>query len=178
MTPSTHVSTEGQLNHESASADLKRFLDTTLAATRLDLTYRIEFPKTRAGDEELETPEMVVAFDGADRDLLLERGAELLKSLEYIALRWLRLEPQFHDRVRFDCGNYRANRIGELKISAELAAQRVRETRQPFRFNPMSPRERRIVHLAVKDEPGIRTASEGHGDERRVVLFPAESKPR
>jgi len=174
--PPSHVSRDGKLDHESASAELRRFLDTTLAATHLDLTYRIEPAAASSADDELETPEMLVVFDGADRELLLERGAELLKALEYIALRWLRLEPQFHDRVRFDCGDYRANRLTELRVSAELAAQRVRETRQPFRFNPMPPRDRRIIHLAMKDEPGIRTSSEGRGDERRVVLFPAEAK--
>ena len=174
--PASHVSPDGKLNHESVTVELRRFLDTTLASTHLDLTYRIETPTTSPADDDLETPEMVLVFDGADRDLLLDRGAELLKALEYIALRWLHLEPQFHDRVRFDCGNYRANRLTELKVSAELAAQRVRETRQPFRFSPMAPRDRRIIHLAMKDEPGIRTSSEGRGDDRRVVLFPADSK--
>lgn len=174
--PSSHVSQDGKLDHESASVELRRFLETTLAATHLDLTYRIEQPPASKADDELETPEVVVVFDGADKDLLLERGAELLKALEYIALRWLRLEPQFHDRVRFDCGNYRANRMTELRVSAELAAQRVRETRQPFRFSPMPPRDRRIIHLAMKDEPGIRSSSEGRGDDRRVVLFPAEAR--
>ena len=174
--PASHVSADGKLNRESVTAELRRFLDTTLSSTHLDLTYRIEKPAKSASDDELETPEMVLVFEGPDRDLLLERGGELLKALEYIALRWLHLEPQFHDRVRFDCGNYRANRLTELKVSAELAAQRVRETRQPFRFTPMAPRDRRIIHLAMKDEPGIRTSSEGRGDERRVVLFPAESK--
>jgi spoIIIJ-associated protein len=176
--PFSHVSPEGKLDHESATAELGRFLDTTLPSARLELTYRVERPEASAADDELETPEIVVVFDGADRGLLLDRGAELLKALEYIAVRWLRLEPQFHDRVRFDCGDYRANRMMELRVSAELAAQRVRETHQPFRFNPMSPRERRIVHLAMKDEPGVRTTSEGRGDERRVVLFPAEAKAK
>jgi spoIIIJ-associated protein len=174
--PSAHVSSDGKLDPEWANAELRRFLDTILTAARLDLTCRIEQPKPSIAADELETPEIVVVLDGADRDLLLERGAELLKALEYIAVRWLRLEPQFHDRLRFDCGNYRANKMAELRISAELAAQRVRETHQPFRFNPMPPRERRIIHLAMKDEPGIRTSSEGRGDERRVVLFPGEAK--
>ncbi len=62
--------------------------------------------------------------------------------------------------------------MAELKLSAEVAAQRVRETRQPFRFNPMTPRDRRILHLVLKNQPGVRSSSEGLGDERRVVLFP------
>ncbi len=165
------VSQDGKLDHDAAAAELQRFLDATIGAARFDLRYRFERPEA-AASQELETPEIVVVFDGADRDLLLERGAELLKALEYIAVRWLRLDPQFHDRVRFDCGNYRATRMAELKLSAEVAAQRVRETHVPFRFNPMTPRERRIIHLVLKDQAGVRTSSEGLGDERRVVLFP------
>ena len=163
---------DGKLDHDAAAAELRRFLDVTIAAARFDLRYRVERPEA-AASQELETPEIVVVFEGRDSDLLLERAAELLKALEYIAVRWMRLDPQFHDRVRFDCGNYRADRIAELKLSAQVAAQRVRETRQPFRFSPMTPRERRIIHLVLKEQPGIRSSSEGLGDDRRVVLFPA-----
>ena len=170
-----NVLPDGKLDHEAASGELRRFLDVTIAAARFDLRYRVERPEAPAG-QDLETPEIVVVFDGPDRDLLLERGAELLKALEYIAVRWMRLDPQFHDRVRFDCGNYRADRIAELKLSAQVAAQRVRETRQPFRFNPMTPRERRIIHLVLKEQSGVRSSSEGLGDERRVVLFPSDAK--
>lgn len=168
---SAKVSQDGKLDHSAASSELRSFLDATIRAAHFDLRYLIERPEVPAG-QELETPEIVVVFDGQDRDLLLERGAELLKALEYIAVRWLRLDPPFHEKVRFDCGNYRANRMAELKLSAEVAAQRVRETRQPFRFNPMTPRDRRILHLVLKNQPGVRSSSEGLGDERRVVLFP------
>jgi spoIIIJ-associated protein len=123
--------------------------------------------------DEFERPEIVVVFDGPDKDLLLERGAELLLALEYLAVRSLRLEPPFFDRIRFDSGDFRALRIAELMLSAKVAAQRVRETNQPFRLNPMAPRERRIVHLALKDLAGIRTSSEGVGEERQVVIMPA-----
>ena len=54
-----------------------------------------------------------------------------------------------------------------------LLQLRVRETHEPFRFNPMAARERRIIHLVLKDQPGIRTTSEGNGEMRQVVVFPA-----
>jgi len=56
-----------------------------------------------------------------------------------------------------------------------VAAERVQQTKQPFRLNPMSSRERRIVHLALKDMPGVRTQSVGMGEHRQVVIHPAES---
>jgi spoIIIJ-associated protein len=122
--------------------------------------------------DEFERPEIVVVFDGPDKEALLERGAELLLALEYLAVRSLHLEPPFFDRIRFDSGDFRSLRIAELMLSAKVAAQRVRETKQPFRLNPMAPRERRIVHLALKDLAGIRTTSEGIGEERQVVILP------
>lgn len=122
--------------------------------------------------DEFERPEIVVIFDGPDKELLLERGAELLLALEYLAVRSLHLEPPFFDRIRFDSGDFRSLRIAELMLSAKVAAQRVRETKQPFRLNPMAPRERRIVHLALKDLAGIHTTSEGVGEERQVVILP------
>ena len=78
----------------------------------------------------------------------------LLLALEHIGHRWLRLDPRLHDRVRFDCGDYRASRLDELKLSARVAAQRVRETGQAFRFNPMSPRERRLFILELTGAAG------------------------
>jgi spoIIIJ-associated protein len=166
---------DGNLDREAAGAELRRCLDTILRTGRFHLSYRLEMaPKTEA--EELETAEIVVNFDGPDKGLLLERNGDLLKALEHIAVRWLRLEPQLHNRVRFDCGNFRASRIAELKLSAEVAAERVRQTREAFRFQPMVARDRRIIHLSLQNQPGVRTTSEGDGDTRQVVIFPADSK--
>jgi len=67
-------------------------------------------------------------------------------------------------------------RLEELKLAAKVAAERVQQSRQPFRLNPMSSRERRVVHLVLKEFPGVRTASEGQGDDRRVVIFPTDQK--
>jgi len=165
---------DGTLDREALAAELRRYLDLILAGTRLELAYEVHLQQAAAA--EFENPEVLVVFRGRDQDLLLERNAELLKALEYIALRWLRLDPHYYDRVRFDASDYRALRIEELKLSARVAADQVRETRQPFRFNPMAARERRIIHLVLKDQPGVRTTSEGMGEERQVVVYPAESK--
>ncbi len=193
-----------KLDREAVAAGLRRYLDVILPATHFDLRFDIELPPSASDSErgrradagtpvdgntmaarigsaapaadEFETPDVIVAFDGADSELLLERGAEVLKALEHLAVRAVRLDPQLHDRVRFDCGNYRADRIAELKLSAQVAAQRVRETHASFRFNPMSARERRIIHLVLKDQPGVRTCSEGVGDERHLVIYAIESK--
>ena len=165
----------GRLDRETAVTGLRRYLDTFLRAGRFELRYEIRLQEPAAAGQE-RGPEIVVQFDGRGRDLLLERGAELLQALEHIAVRWLRLDREMHDRVRFDCGTYHADRLAELQLSAQVAAERVRESRAPFRFNPMAARDRRIIHLALQGQAGIRTASEGVGEQRRVVVLPADAK--
>jgi spoIIIJ-associated protein len=166
---------EAPLDRERAAAELKRFTDLVIREMQLDIEYDIA-PMTAEADGARPEEGLVVALRGADEALLLERNAELLLALEHLAHRWLRLGPQLHDRVRFDCGEYRATRLEELKLSARVAAQRVRETGQEFRFNPMSSRERRIVHLELNGAPGVRTASEGFGDRRQLVIYPVTGK--
>jgi spoIIIJ-associated protein len=164
---------DGKLDHAATMAELRRCIDTLLRKARFELAYEIKATGPAAASE-LENPEILVIFNGRDQDLLLQHNAELLKALEHIALRWLWLDPQFYGRIRFDAGGFRALRIEELKLSARVAAERVRETRAPFRFNAMASRERRILHLVLKNEPGVRTSSEGAGKDRQVVVFPVE----
>jgi spoIIIJ-associated protein len=165
---------EARLDRQRAIEELTRFLDIAVREMHLEIEYEIQTPA--AAGAVPEEAEVAVAFRGADQDFLLERNAELLLALEHVAHRWLRLDPRLHDRVRFDCGDYRAVRLEELKLSARVAAQRVRETGQAFRFNPMSSRERRIIHLELNGAAGIRTISEGVGDHRQLVIYPASSK--
>lgn len=162
---------EARLDRARAIEQLKRLLDVAIGEMHLAIEYEIS--SSGGGSAVPEEADVVIAFHGADEPLLLERNAELLLAIEHIAHRWLRLDPRLHDRVRFDCGNYRAVRLEELKLSARVAAQRVRETGQPFRFNPMSSRERRIVHLELSGAPGVRTISEGAGDRRHLVIYSA-----
>jgi spoIIIJ-associated protein len=165
---------EPRLDRERVIAELNTFLALATREMGLAVTFEISNPpSTEAGREE---GDVLVTFGGDDQEMLLENDAELLLSLEHIAHRWLRLDPRLHDRVRFDCGEYRATRLADLKLSARVGAQRARDTSEPFRFNPMSPRERRIVHLELSGAPGVRTESEGSGDRRQLVVYPIHFK--
>ena len=101
----------------------------------------------------------------------------MLQSIEHLALRALRLEPPWQEKVLLDCGGYRAIRIEELRMTARVAAERVQASKQPFKLNPMNARERRIVHLALQEIAGVKTESEGVGERRQVVIYPADFKP-
>src|SRR5215475_288888 len=162
---------DGHLDRPAAAEALRQFLDTTIRAAGFQLKAVV---KTVEPDSSSDA-EVIADIDGRDKELLLERGAEVLKALEHLAFRALRLEPTFHEKIHLDCGGYRALRFEELRMTARVAAERVQTSRQPFRLNPMSSRERRIVHLALKDMPGVRTESVGVGDERQVVIHPAKA---
>ncbi len=64
-------------------------------------------------------------------------------------------------------------RIEELRVSALTAADRVKRSGMPFSFNPMNSRERRIIHLALRNETAVRSESAGMGPHRQVVIYPA-----
>ena len=115
----------------------------------------------------------MVKFSGPDVDLLLANRAELLLALEHVTMEMLRMPSDDHSRVSFDANDYRLLRIEELRMSAITAAEKVKRTGVPFRFNPMNSRERRVIHLALRGETAVRSESLGSGPTRQVVVYPA-----
>jgi len=164
---------EGKLDRVAAADALRDFLPKIVRAAGLELSVNVRVAEAGSGSVEGEA-EIFADLDGKDNELLMARGGEVLKALEHIAFRALALEPIFHEKIHLDCGGFRALRFEELRMTARVAAERVQATHQPFRLNPMSSRERRIVHLALKDLSGVRTESIGTGEERQVVIHPAK----
>jgi spoIIIJ-associated protein len=160
----------------AAAHKVNDLLKSLLAQGRFKLKYRITVDPQVAGAQEWERPQILVEFAGPDSPLLLDRGAELLRSFETLAQETLRLHGDEHDRVSFDCQGYRAARLEELKSAAQVAAEKVRKTGVPYQFAPMSSRERRIIHLALRDQSDLRTESGGAGPSRSVVVFPKDFK--
>lgn len=137
--------------------------------------FRLKYEVTDAGTPhpEFENPEVLVKFSGPDVELLLDNRAELLLALEHLTMEMLRMHPEDHSRLCFDANDYRVLRIEELRLSAATAAEKVKRTGVPFTFNPMTSRERRIIHLALRDETDVRSESAGFGSRRQVVIYPA-----
>jgi len=88
-----------------------------------------------------------------------------------VAAKILRLEPEEHDRVSFDADGYKAERAAALREMADTGIDHVDETGEPYKFAIMSSRERRMLHMFLKDS-GLQTASSGEGARRFVVLYP------
>ncbi len=161
----------------AAANKINGFLQAVVTHGGLRLKYRIIVDPPLPENRDWEKPEILVDFTGPDSAMLLDRGGELLRALELLALEMLRLPSGEHEKISFDCQNQRAQRIQELRAAATVAAEKVRRTGAPYEFSPMSSRERRIVHLALRDEADLHTESEGEGMRRCLVVYPKDYKP-
>jgi spoIIIJ-associated protein len=150
---------------------IEQFLRQIISSGKFDLDFAIE-----SGDHshpDFENPDLIVKFTGHDVETLLANRAELLLALELVTQEVLRLHSDDHSRISFDANDYRALRIEELRISAQAAAEKVKHTGTPFRFNPLNSRERRVIHIALRNEHELRSESAGAGPYRHVVIYPA-----
>ena len=102
---------------------------------------------------------------------MLENRAELLLALEHLSMEALRMPAEDHSLISFDANDYRLLRMEELRMSALAAADKVKRTKMPFHFNPMTSRERRVIHLALRNEKELRSESIGVGPGRAVVVI-------
>jgi spoIIIJ-associated protein len=150
---------------------IDQFLKPLLRQAGFQADY--EVTEGESVNPDFENPEVVVRFSGPDVDRLLANKAELMLALEYITMEALRMPSEDHSRLSFDAQDYRALRIEELRLSAATAAEKVKRTGQPFKFNPMNSRERRVIHMALRNESEVRSESTGHGGFRQVVIYPA-----
>jgi len=151
---------------------MEAVLHTLIGCGPFDLTFSIRKPGAQVDDPE--GPEYLVEFSGPDSDLLLEKHAALLQALEHVVLKAIRLDEDHLRRIAFDSQDWRRTRIEELRLIAQMAAERVIETGYPYALSPMNSRERRLIHLALRDRHEVRTQSEGMGPERKVVIHPAK----
>jgi len=163
--------TERKYSAASAGPRIDAFLRTILRDGGFSLKYEIQDAQPGVGD--FETPDVAVKFSGPDVDLLLANKAEMLLALEHLAMETLGAPSEDHSRISFDANDYRLLRVEELRMSAVTAAEKVKRTGMPFRFNPMNSRERRVIHLALRGETAVRSESLGAGPARQVVVYPA-----
>jgi spoIIIJ-associated protein len=155
---------------DSLGPRIEEFLDMILDDANFDVEYEIE--PGDSSNPDIENPEVVVKFEGPDVELLIANKAELLLALEHVTMEALRIPSDDHSRLSFDANDFRMLRIAELRLSANAAAEKVKRTSEPFRFNPMNSRERRVIHIALRNEAELRSESAGFGGHRHVIVYP------
>lgn len=117
--------------------------------------------------------EVFVEVYGGDPGKIIGRAGRTLAALEYVTNAVVNRDGEGAVRVNIDVGGYKRRRDERLRESAFNAAARVRKSGNEVEMEPMSAAERRVVHMALADEPDVITESSGEGPGRRVVVKPA-----
>ena len=145
----------------------KRIVQAVARAADVEVTVEIS-----SGDDA-----MRVRLSGPDRAFFLDDEAAVLEALEHLLQRMFApfLESR---RLLLDCDGYREARDEALRRKAVGMASAVRADGTPRVTDPLNAYERRIVHLALADEPGITTYSVGEGAGRRVTIAPEDDEAR
>lgn len=145
---------------DEACQQAESFLNDVFAGSDLDI--RATAAKTEDG--------CLLDLKGADASLLRSEGGELLDAVEHLVNQIYGRRLAQHERFVCDVHNFRAARVTELRAMAQHAAERVRATGSAFTFGPMEAGERRVIHLALANEPDLHTESVGEGNTRRLKV--------
>jgi spoIIIJ-associated protein len=133
----------------------------------IDPSYAVEV--TQAADDEVS-----VEITGGDAGKLIGKNGRTLSALEQISNAVINRREDSNVRVNVDVGGYKRRRDDRLRNEAKKVAAQVRKRGEPVELDPMSAAERRVVHMAVADDPDVTSESAGEGRDRRVVLKPLE----
>jgi spoIIIJ-associated protein len=113
---------------------------------------------------------MHINADGEDGGILTRRGGEGLQALQHLVATTFRRQLGDDRRVVIDCNGYRREKDAELRQMALHMASQVRETGVSQEMGPLNPYERRIVHLAISEDPAVGTESIGDAFLKTVVI--------
>ena len=159
---------------ESTAA--QRLLQTVLDRMKYKVQIVERDPAELNGYDEQDEPTLVLDIRGNDLSTLIGRRGETLDGLQYLARLLVAKELGHYVHVVLDVEGYKAHRAQMLKQLALRMAERVAATHKPAALEPMPANERRIVHLALRDHPQVRTESVGLGENRKVTIIPQSYK--
>src|SRR5258708_29772743 len=125
----------GKLDRQAAAEALRHFLENIVRVSGLELKVNVR-PVSAEGEGSGSDAEVLADLDGKDKEILLERGAEVLKAFEHLAFRALRLEPAYHEKIHIDCGGYPLLPLEEFPMTARVAAEPRPTSPPPFPPDP------------------------------------------
>ena len=119
---------------------------------------------------------VLLDVSGDDLGILIGRRGDTLASLQYVVNLIVSRRLKVNAGVTVDVERYRERRYDSLRKLAVKIAAEVSSTTRPVSLEPMPSNERRIVHIALRDNPEVFTQSVGHGEGRKVVVLPKEAE--
>jgi spoIIIJ-associated protein len=110
--------------------------------------------------------------EGGNSALLIGKHGRTLEALQYIVQKVAQKEKRARLRISVDVEGYRDRRKASLTQLALRLGEKVKRSGKPATISPMNAYDRRIVHVALKDESSVRTQSRGAGSLRKLVIYP------
>lgn len=109
---------------------------------------------------------------GDEGSLIIGKNGQTLEALEHILNLMLHRDEKTRVKVTLDTENYRQKQEERINNMAMKAAAQVKQTGKPYRFDPMTSKERRLIHMSLKNDADVETTSEDEGSLRKVVIRP------
>ncbi len=113
---------------------------------------------------------LIFNIDGPDRNLLLAKKGSVLSAIQYLVNKIFMNRSERPQKIFVDSNGYRVAREEELSEIAQMSADKVRASGREYVLNPMDPYERRLIHIALKDDDEVTTISRGEGFIKRVAI--------
>ena len=142
-------------------------LTTNIATFVQDVVRAMGVALTVSGEETDQGLE--VRIEGEDGGILTRRGGEGLQALQHLVATTFRRQLGDDRRVVIDCNGYRREKDAELRQMAMFMAEKAR-TNGPQEMGPLNPYERRIVHLAIAEDPSVSSESIGDAFLKTVII--------
>ena len=126
--------------------------------------------------EDGDTASIGLNIEGEDLGILIGRRGQTMVSLQYIIRLIMSHKMDVKIPIVLDVEGYKQRRCEGLRALAWKLADQVRSRRVPFTMEPMSAFERRVIHLALANNPDVTTESTGEGESRKVVIIPQNKR--
>jgi spoIIIJ-associated protein len=122
--------------------------------------------------------EFVLMLTGKDGGALIGRNGQTLDALEYVLNRIVTRSEEAEAHIALDAEGYRERRRKNLENLALRLGERAKRRKKPVALSPLSPRDRRVIHLTLEGDPLVTTKSMGRGYFRRLYIVPEEGLRR
>jgi spoIIIJ-associated protein len=142
-----------------------RFTNELLKKMLMDVSVRLSPPSEDSGDINLQ-------ITGPDAGRIIGKKGQVLAAVQFIVNRAMNRPGIERRYITVDADGYRSRRESSLANMARRLGKQAVSDGKIITFEPMSPRDRRVVHLALAKFEGVVTRSEGEGDDRRVQIIP------
>lgn len=114
---------------------------------------------------------------GDKEGILIGKHGRTLESLQFLFNRMVNKQLKEGVKVYIDVNGYKAKRSGSLTKMAARLGERVKRAEKPLTIGPLNSHDRRIIHLALKEDPTLETESLGDGEMKRIRIIPKSQTP-